>query len=254
MTARAAALAAYVLHRWDWSETSLIVELFTRERGRLVVAAKGAKRPTSQLRAVLLPFQPLAASLGKAPAEAEIHTLRGAEWAGGAPLLPAGALLAGYYLNELVLKLLAREDAHPALWDAYAAALAALARAGGDDGPALRAFELQLLREAGLLPALHETTLTAAPLADDAAYTLHAEAGLVDARDGAGLAGRHWRTLAAALDAGDTAALQRACAAAGAALRGPLRELLHYHLGTSTLRTREVGRGLQRLADPRRAP
>ena len=61
----AAALAAYVLHRYDWSESSLIVDLFTRELGRVVVAAKGAKRPTSQLRAVLRPFQRIQATLGR---------------------------------------------------------------------------------------------------------------------------------------------------------------------------------------------
>ena len=62
-------LLAYVLHHHDWSETSLIVELLTREQGRVVVAAKGAKRPTSQLRSVLLPFQPVLAHLGKVPTD-----------------------------------------------------------------------------------------------------------------------------------------------------------------------------------------
>jgi len=118
-----------VLHSYDWSETSLIVELFTRERGRVVVAAKGAKRPTSQLRPVLLPFQRLHVQLGKTPADeaAEIHTLKSAEWAGGVPAVGAAALFSGFYLNELLLKGLARQDPHPALFDAYAATLAALA-------------------------------------------------------------------------------------------------------------------------------
>jgi DNA repair protein RecO (recombination protein O) len=85
----ASPLLAYVLHQYDWSETSLIVELFTRAQGRVVVAAKGAKRPTSNYRAVLLPFQPVLALLGKTPADehGEVHNLRSAEWAGGQPLL-----------------------------------------------------------------------------------------------------------------------------------------------------------------------
>ena len=85
--AAAAPLAAYVLHSWDWSETSLIVELFTRERGRIVVAAKGAKRPYSQLRPVLIPFQRLLVQLGRTPADesAEVHLLRSSERAGGPP-------------------------------------------------------------------------------------------------------------------------------------------------------------------------
>lgn len=254
--AAAAPLLAYVLHRWDWSETSLIVELFTREQGRLVVAAKGAKRPTSQLRPVLLPFQPLHAVLGKAPADeaAEVLNLRGAEWVGGTPLLVAGALLAGWYLNELLMKLLARQDPHPALFDAYADALAALAQAvPGDaaaEAAALRAFELQLLRETGSLPDLGHETLTLAPLRDDARYALRAEAGLAPAqRDG--IAGAAWRAIEAALVHGSGAALRAACTLAPAelpALRGMLRECLHYHLGHDQLRTRRVWQGVQRLA------
>ncbi len=251
----AAPLPAYVLHQYDWSETSLIVELFTRERGRVVVAAKGAKRPTSQLRAVLLPFQPVLAMLGKAPADeqGEVLNLRSAEWAGGQPLLPAQALFSGYYLNELLLKLLARQDAHPALFDAYADTLAALATAptNGDEAAALRAFELVLLRELGVLPELASVTLTAQPLLDTVLYTLHAEAGLmVDAQ---GLPGPTWVALEAALAhagaAGHMAALRQGCAPLASALRVPLRNVLHYHLGHTRLRTRQVWQGVQRLAD-----
>jgi DNA repair protein RecO (recombination protein O) len=248
----AAPLAAYVLHRWDWSETSLIVELFTRERGRLAVAAKGAKRPTSQLRPVLLPFQPLLALLGKATADeaAEILNLRGAEWAGGAPLLGAPVLLSAYYLNELLLKLLARQDPHPGLYDAYADTLSALAlqRAPADEAAALRAFELRLLREIGFLPDLDSVTLSTEALQPRQRYGLHPEAGVVPAS--AGPSGACWVTLQAALAHGSAAALRAACAPEAAALRGPLRELLHYHLGSATLRTRQVGRELQRLVDP----
>jgi DNA repair protein RecO (recombination protein O) len=265
--ARAAApLAAYVLHRWDWSETSLVVELFTRALGRVVVVARGAKRPTSQLRAVLLPFQPLTATLGRAPADeaGEVHPLRAAEWAGGAPLLPAAALLPGYYLNELLMKLLARQDPHPGLFDAYADTLSALATATGGDTPTpadavapgeaatLRAFELLLLREAGLLPDLAHDSVTAQPLRPARGYTLHAEAGLVPLDEPGAAEGRHWlaleQTLAAAATQGHAGALRAACAPVAAALRGPLRKVLHYHLGTSALRTREVRQALQRLA------
>ena len=132
--ARSTALAAYVLHRYDWSESSLILDLFTREQGRIAVAAKGAKRPFSQLRGVLLPFQRLQVSLGRQPAgddAREVQTLRGADWAGGPPMLTGAALFSGFYLNELLMKLLARHDPHAALFDAYAGTVAALA--GGDD-------------------------------------------------------------------------------------------------------------------------
>ena len=126
-------LPAYVLHHYDWSETSLIVELFTREQGRVVVAAKGAKRPTSQLRPVLLPFQRLLVHLGRTPADERPRCARCAAPSGPAArrCSPAAALFAGFYLNELLLKLLARQDPHPALFDAYADTLPALASGDG---------------------------------------------------------------------------------------------------------------------------
>jgi recombinational DNA repair protein (RecF pathway) len=133
---------------------------------------------------------------------------------------------------------------------AYADALAALA--GGEDEPTvLRAFELQLLRELGLLPDLASATLTASAVQAEARYTLHAEAGVV--ADPQGLPGRTWVALEAALahaaGSDHAAALRHACARVAPALRGPLRELLHYHLGHPQLRTRQVRLGVQRLAE-----
>jgi DNA repair protein RecO (recombination protein O) len=236
-----------MLHRWDWSETSLIVELFTRERGRVVVIAKGAKRPTSNFRAVLLPFHPLHLLLGKTPADesGEVHALRSAEWAGGVPPLPGATLFSAFYASELLMKLLARDDAHPALFDAYTATLLALA-AGADEAPVLRAFELALLRETGVLPDLATDTLSAQPLQPLAGYALQAQTGLVASP--LGQSGKTWLALEDALSRHDWHALQAACAAAGTALRVPLREVLHYHLGPAPLRTREVWQGVQRLS------
>lgn len=241
------ALAAYVLHRYDWSESSLIVDLFTRELGRAVVAAKGAKRPTSQLRAVLRPFQRLHVTLGRTTPGAEVHNLRGAEWAGGQPVAGGEALFSGFYLNELLMKLLAREDPHPALWDAYGATLAQLG--GANEAAALRAFELRLLRETGLLPDLAMVTATQAPLQLDTGYALRPEVGiaLAAAADPASASGADLLELQAALDADDLPALQRACAGPSAALRRQLRELLAYHLGSAPLRTRQVLLELQPL-------
>jgi len=235
-----------VLHRWDWSESSLIVDLFTRERGRLVVVAKGAKKPTSNFRAVLLPFCPLLALPGKTPADeaSDVHTLRSAEWAGGQPLLQPAQLFSGFYLNELLMKLLAREDAHPRLFDAYAAALAALAT-GHEEAAVLRAFELVLLRETGVLPDLAHDALAATALDAAAVYTLQPQTGLVAAREG--LRGGAWLRIEAALAAADMPALLAACTEAGTALRGPLREVLQGHVGPAPLATRRVWQGVQKL-------
>ncbi len=108
---------AYVLHRYDWSESSLILEVFTRHHGRIALVAKGAKRPSSSFRPVLLPLQPLHVGFG---GDAEVRTLKSAEWQGGHVMPTGDALLSGYYLNELLMRLLARDDPHEALFDTYA--------------------------------------------------------------------------------------------------------------------------------------
>jgi len=101
MARRIADEPAFVLHRYDWSESSLILEVLTRHHGRIAVVAKGAKKPSSNFRPVLLPLQPLHLAFG---GDAEIRTLKSAEWVGG-HVMPSGeALLSGYYLNELLLR------------------------------------------------------------------------------------------------------------------------------------------------------
>ncbi len=260
----AGSFSAFVLHRYDWSESSLILDLFTREQGRLAVAAKGAKRPTSQLRAVLLPFQRIQVSLGRVPradagggeSASDIHNLRAAEWGGGAAMLTGAALFSGFYLNELLMKLLARQDAHPRLFDAYAQTLPHLPAA--DEATvqaALRAFELTLLRETGLLPDLSLVTLTRAEVGVDASYTLLPEAGVAVPRGAADTAmrGQVLVALEAALEHGSMDALRATCRAALPELRSVLRGLLHYHLGSPVLRTRQVMldvQALERIAPP----
>lgn len=271
-----ASLSAFVLHQYDWSESSLIVDLFTREQGRLVVVAKGAKRPFSQLRAVLMPFNRIQVSVGRAPRASgdsategsnEVQTLRAAEWAGG-PATPAGAhLFSAFYLNELLIKLLARHDPHPGLFDVYAATLPALAaadpgrpmarepgpgvaRLAGDEGRgqgALRAFELRLLQAIGLLPDLSLVTATLAAVEPDQRYRLTADHGVsTSARPtDAELPGSALIDVQAALQHGSLAALQQACQKSLPAWRTALRGMLQYHLGNTSLRTRQLMIDLQ---------
>lgn len=239
---------AFVLHRYDWSETSLILDVFTRHYGRVALAAKGVKRPTSSFRPVLLPLQPLRLSYG---GEGEVRTLKNAEWVGGHVMPTGDALLSGYYLNELLIRLLARDDAHAALFDIYAQVVRLLASEHGEVlQAALRAFELLLLREAGLLPALDLQTLTLTPLDARTAYCLVPEGGLrlAQAQDRATLDGAQWQALQVALapDASFVDAL-RACAAVTSELKPQLRALLHYHCGGATLRTRQLMMDIQSL-------
>ncbi len=249
---------AYVLHRYDWSESSLILEVFTRHHGRIALVAKGAKRPSSNFRPVLLPLQPLHLNFG---GDAEIRTLKGAEWVGGHVMPTGDALLSGYYLNELLLRLLARDDPHPRLFDAYAAVVRVLAANGSPEAiamglqgevmhVALRAFELLLLREIGLLPVLDAQTLTLEPLAPDGRYCLVPEGGLREAHDDdrASLSGVQWRGLQGALnEVSPFTAVLQASGPVMQELRSQLRTLLNYHCGVNTLRTRQMMMDLQNL-------
>jgi DNA repair protein RecO (recombination protein O) len=239
---------AFVLHRYDWSESSLILDVFTRHHGRIALVAKGAKRPSSSFRPVLLPLQALRIAFG---GDAEIRTLKAAEWAGGQVMPVGDALLSGYYLNELLLRLLARDDPHAELFDAYTGVVQVLASEHGEAlQAALRSFELLLLRETGVLPTLDAQTMTLEPLDREGRYTLVAEGGLRQSHDDdrASLSGAEWQALQRAID--DSApflATLRACAPVASALKPQLRALLHYHCGGVALHTRQLMIDLQSL-------
>ncbi|MBF6615658.1 DNA repair protein RecO [Pollutimonas thiosulfatoxidans] len=143
-TQRVQDAAGYLLHSAPWRETSLIIQVFTRHHGNVALVAKGAKRPYSVLRPVLSAFQPLSLSWSGAN---EVRTLTRAECAGIRPL-GGRALMSAWYMNELLLRLLAREDPHPVLYDAYDAALQQLAFQQSA-ASALRRFEWILLNETG---------------------------------------------------------------------------------------------------------
>jgi DNA repair protein RecO (recombination protein O) len=242
---------AFVLHRYDWSESSLILEVFTRHHGRIALVAKGVKRPSSSFRPILLPLQPLALAFG---GDAEIRTLKAAEWQGGHVMPTGDALMSGLYLNELLLTLLARDDAHSALFDVYTNVVQVIASGHGEVlQAALRAFELLLLREIGLLPLLDTQTMTLAALDPQSHYSLVPEGGLRQAHAGdrATLTGAQWAALQAALGAGvPFTTTLRACAEVMAELKPQLRALLNYHCGVSTLRTRQMMIELQSLSLP----
>jgi DNA repair protein RecO (recombination protein O) len=205
------------------------------------------------LRPVLLPFQRLLVLTTKPKAAstdegADILLLRSAEYAGAGAALPAARLFSGFYLNELLMKLLARADPHPVLFDAYADALQALAVAP-DEAP-LRAFELLLLRETGVLPDLSCATTTQEAVQAARHYRLSGDAGLLPAAaEPANLPGSLCLALQAALNANDQPGLRRACQGGLPALRGQLRALLHYHLGSPPLRTRQLMLDVRRLLD-----
>lgn len=145
---------AFVLHSIPYKETSLILDVFTRKYGRMALIAKGAKRPHSVLRPVLQRFQPLSISWS---GKSELRTLTKSEWVGGVPALVGDALLCGFYLNELLVKFLAREDEYEKLYDRYMDTITALSNLEFQSKgleEILRPFELSLLQETGYAAAL----------------------------------------------------------------------------------------------------
>ncbi|MDR6445882.1 DNA repair protein RecO (recombination protein O) [Paraburkholderia terricola] len=175
---RIAEQPAFVLHSYPYRETSLIIDVLSRDHGRLALVAKGAKRPHSALRGVLQTFQPLALSWS---GKSEVRTLTGAEWVGGMLPLTGGALLCGFYVNELLVKFCAREDPHPQLFHHYVVTMTRLAH---DEPPVqvLRSFERVLLRETGYAMALDRTVARKAVQAEGR-YVFDPERGVREASD-----------------------------------------------------------------------
>jgi DNA repair protein RecO (recombination protein O) len=170
---------AWLLHHRPWSDTSRIIDLMTRAHGRVTLFAHGARRPKSPHRAVLRPFVPLLVSWS---GSGDGGTLTAAEAAGVAPALAPGRLISAFYLNELLLKLLPKEDRHEALHDAYGDALAALA--GADEQPALRAFERVLLEELGFGLDLLREAGSQRPIEADRYYHFEPGRGVLAVREG----------------------------------------------------------------------
>ena len=146
---------AYILHSQPYSETSLLLDVFTRNHGRLLIMAKGALRPYTRWRAsIFQTFQTLAMGFS---GKGAVRTLLDAEWVGGIPMLQGGALISGYYMNEWLMRALAREDVSAGLFDAYQHGLADLslnAHTASEQAQVLRRFELALLSELGFAPDL----------------------------------------------------------------------------------------------------
>lgn len=229
---------AFLLHSYPWRETSLIVEMFSRAHGRVPMVAKGARRTGSALRGVLMAFQPLELTWS---GKGEVKTLHSASWQGGQALLGGIGLLCGYYLNELLLRLLPREDAHPVLFERYAETLARLA-AGQAHEPLLRCFELDLLREIGYGPSLDCDAESGAALQADVNYLYLPERGALELGAELGeVPGIPGRVLLA-MAAGDFSATETLAHA-----KGLMRRLIQYHLGGQALESRRILMELQEL-------
>jgi DNA repair protein RecO (recombination protein O) len=217
----------FVLHARPWRETSLLIELLSRDHGRVGLVARGVRNPRSRLpRSALQPLTPLLVGWS---GSGELATLIGAEAAGAPFPLTGESLLCALYINELVARLVPRNDPHAEVFDTYLAALTRLADA---DAPAwtLRRFERDLLAQLGYAAVLDSEADGATPLEPQRHYAYRLDAGPVpwhSASDGLRLRGS--ALLAMAQDRQPDAEDLRA-------LRRLMRALITQHLG---------GRGLQ---------
>ncbi|HUG98551.1 MAG TPA: DNA repair protein RecO [Gammaproteobacteria bacterium] len=221
---------AFILHHRPFRDTSVLLEVFSRDHGRVGLVARGARGPRSRLKGVLQPFRALLLSW---QLRGELGTLTGAEPAGTAVAPPTGgdALLALYYLNELLLRLTARLDPHRELYGVYAGTVASLT-AGGAVAPVLRRFEKRLLDLLGYGPDLARDT-AGQPIEPAASYRYDPALGLALCRpETAGaLLGASLLALAA-----DDLVEARALTDA----RRLLRAALEVHLDGRPLKTREL--------------
>jgi len=220
----------FILHHRAFRDTSLLLETWTREHGRVGLVARGARGPRSRLKGTLQPFRPLLLSW---QLRGELGTLTGAELNGMVPAPPAGGdtLMGLYYLNELLLRLTARLDPHPPLYDAYAVAVGSLA-AGAGLAPQLRRFEKRLLDALGYGPELQRDA-AGQPIEPASSYRYQPTLGLAPCRPEAPGALLGASLLALAAEEIDGA---RALADARRLLRAALDE----HLDGRPLKTREM--------------
>jgi len=167
--------AAYLLHARPYRETSLLLELFIAEQGRLGVIAKGVRRPKSRSRGLLQLFVPLRVScVGRG----ELLTLTDVDSAGVAPILTGRRLVSAFYVNELLMRLLHRGDPNPVLFSHYQDTLTELANMDREQ-VALRLFEKALLKNLGYEVQLLKDVETGLAVQAEGFYTFDPALGPV---------------------------------------------------------------------------
>lgn len=228
--------AAFILHHRPFRDTSQILDVISREHGRLALVARGSRGQKSRLRGVLRPFLPLSLSWVQ---RSDLGTLTGAELRGGPVQLNGDSLLAGYYVNELLLHFLHRHDPQPEIFELYVETVNSLC-ASGNVAPCVRRFEIELLRQLGYALNLAHEAHTQQLLHADAYYEFRFEQGPVRVERSSGpmvFSGAVLQAIAAG-QFDDPAILTQA--------NRLLREVIRFHLGGKELKSRKVLRDLHR--------
>lgn len=232
--------AAFILHHRPFRDTSQILDILSREHGKLSLVARGSRGPKSRLRGVLRPFMPLSMSWVQ---RTELGTLTGAELHGSPLRLTGDALLSGYYINELLLHFLHRHDPQPEIFDGYGRAIEALATAE-DIVPCLRRFEMELLRQLGYALSLEHEAESQESLRPETWYEYRIEQGPVQVvRSEGPLVFAGAMLLAVAEQRFSEPDVLRAA-------NRLLREVIGFHLGGKELKSRKVLIELHRQRTP----
>ena len=222
---------AFLLHRRPYTESSVLIDLFSRHHGRIVLIAKGARKLKSRWRGSLLPFQSLIAAWS---GRGEVKTVTGIEGEGTPCGLRGKALYCGYYMNELVLRLLHRFDPHEDVFDNYANALALLSTEE-DQERVLRIFEKQLLRDLGYGMHLVRDADRGNPIDPGERYRYRPDAGPLQYSDtdhhGVSVHGATLLALEEEVEFDERTRRES---------KRLIRSVLDYHLDGQTLRTRIV--------------
>ena len=224
---------AFLLHRRPYTESSVLIDLFSRHHGRMVLIAKGARKLKSRWRGALWPFQPLVAAWS---GRGEVKTVTGMDGEGSSFGLRGKALYCGYYMNELVLRLLYRFDPNEVVFDSYRNALARLSTEA-DQERVLRIFEKQLLRDLGYGMHLVRDADGGSPIDPEQCYRYRPDAGplqysdINDNGDGVRVHGTTLLALEEEIEFDERTRRES---------KRLIRSVLDYHLGGKALRTRII--------------
>lgn len=164
----------FILHSRPYRDTSSLLDIFTRDSGRVSLMARGVRGSRSRNNARLEAFVPLLFSWA---GRGELRTMTAVESGGGSYTLPGSRIISGFYMNELILRLLHRDDPHPELFACYEQALRALLEESNSQEAVLRQYERELLEALGYGLQLTVDAYSGEPLQADTQYCYHPEQG-----------------------------------------------------------------------------
>lgn len=227
--------AAFVLHHRPYRETSLLVDVLSRDHGRVSLVARGQRQQSKRRRNMMQLFQPLWLSWY---GQGELVTLSQVESSEPAYRLLGNASLCGLYMNELLYKLLPLHESEPALFDAYQQALARLQTDNRQQQLTLRLFEKALLSQLGYGLQLESDVETGQPLEDELDYVYHPDSGphVYQGSSAEVVSGRSLRHLREEQGFDETSLKQ---------IKTLMRTVINYYLGGRPLHSRQLFAGLK---------